>query len=87
MKLIEGTQSAASIQQAWLAEQPSNEPLFFIGAQLTDPTELTLLYGWTQTRAPRLMLLVFSTGNVLLQHRDPRMMRYQWTPANSQLLP
>lgn len=73
-----GQQSPFTIIEAWRKSQPSNQPIHFPEATLSED-QLTILYKWAQAWKPPLMLMV-DGNSVTVGPTDKQVMQYAWRP-------
>ena len=76
---VPGTQTPFTIIETWRKAQPSNNPIHFGEASLSED-QLNILYKWAQSWKPPLMLMVDGTS-VTVGPADPHVAQYAWRPA------
>lgn len=76
---VSGAQSPFTIIEAWRKSQPSNQPMNFPQAALTEEA-LGILYKWAQSWKPPLMLMV-DGASVTVGPADHHVIQYAWRPA------
>jgi hypothetical protein len=74
---LQGTQTADSIIQHWLDNQPSNASIFFPEAMLSEPDKLRL-FNWASSRG--WMFFEALNGAITLQREDPKTREFAWSP-------
>ena len=75
-----GEQTMFTIIEAWRTSQPSNTPIHFPSARLSE-TELEGLYRWARAWKPPLMLMV-DDGSLTVGPIEDDVEQYSWHPAN-----
>lgn len=80
-----GEQTMFTVIEAWRASQPSNTPLHFPSARLSD-TELTGLYHWAKGWKPPLMLMV-DEDSLTVGPVEEDIEQYSWHPPSAEIEP
>lgn len=80
-----GEQTMFTVIEAWRASQPSNTPIHFPSARLSD-TELLGLYNWAKAWKPPLMLMV-DEDSLTVGPVEDDIEQYSWHPISAELTP
>jgi hypothetical protein len=75
-----GEQTFFTVVEAWNKSQPSNTPIYFAHASLSD-TDLLRLYQWAQGRTPPLMIMLGEEGGFTLGPVDDDVVEFAYRPA------
>lgn len=78
-----GKQTVFLIVDSWRKAQPTNDPMHFPQAALSQE-ELGLLYKWAQAWKPPLMLMVDGEA-VTIGPADKHVIKYAWRPIEEEL--